>query len=120
MASLREPDSDVPQRVMPLTPHPRLSKALEQQLFTQLLVALNSNSSRSSSAGVAVPSAPRSPAPAPAPVSMCAKMKARSFWKQPELHTALPYGIPAVACSCPCSCMAPARSSSNTLSTNRS
>ncbi|WIA08855.1 hypothetical protein OEZ85_008276 [Tetradesmus obliquus] len=68
VASLREPDSDVPQRVMPLTPHPRLSKALEQQLFTQLLVALNSNSSRSS-AGAAVPSAPRSPAPAPAPAS---------------------------------------------------
>jgi hypothetical protein len=61
VASQREPDSEVPQRVMPITPHPRLSKALEQQLFTQLLVALTSNSSRSNAS--VVPVGPKTPSP---------------------------------------------------------
>jgi hypothetical protein len=81
VASIREPESDVPQRVMPITPHPRLSKALEQQLFTQLLVALMSNSSRSSNASVVVPGTPRSPAPAPTPVSACSNRMLSCFGK---------------------------------------
>jgi hypothetical protein len=70
-SSRREPDSEVPQRVMPITPHPRLSKALEQQLFTQLLVALMSNSSRPAPRPATPVAPPRSPAPAPPPVSIC-------------------------------------------------
>ncbi|KAF6259301.1 hypothetical protein COO60DRAFT_1024194 [Scenedesmus sp. NREL 46B-D3] len=77
VALLRAPESAVPQRVFPDTPHMRLSKAREQQLFTQLLVALASNSSRSSTSP-AVPRTFRPAMPVSTPVSpACTMMSTR-------------------------------------------
>lgn len=94
-------DSDVPQRVMPVAPNPMLSKAYEQQLFTQLIVALTQG----------VPNAtaqkPRAKSPAPF-VSTVSALQLAALCSGTHLCcgvTSTQYMCVCVACSIYTSCI---------------